>query len=135
MKVYESEEMYLETILNLKNKKSLVRSVDIVEELGYAKSSVSKAVNLLSKKGYIEIKNNGEIILTLSGKQKAERILERHQVLMRALIKLGAEEVSAEENACRIEHVITDDIFELIKNFINKTEWTKTKYFYKIYLN
>lgn len=110
MKVYESEEMYLETILNLKNKKSLVRSVDIVEELGYAKSSVSKAVNLLSKKGYIEIKNNGEIILTLSGKQKAERILERHQVLMRALIKLGAEEVSAEENACRIEHVITDDI-------------------------
>ena len=122
MKVYESEEMYLETILNLKNKKSLVRSVDIVEELGYAKSSVSKAVNLLSKKGYIEIKNNGEIILTLYGKQKAERILERHQVLMRALIKLGAEEVSAEENACRIEHVITDDIFELIKNFINKTE-------------
>ena len=122
MKVYESEEMYLETILNLKNKKSLVRSVDIVEELGYAKSSVSKAVNLLSKKGYIEIKNNGEIILTLSGKQKAARILERHQVLMRALIKLGAEEVSAEENACRIEHVITDDIFELIKNFINKTE-------------
>lgn len=122
MKVYESEDMYLETILNLKNKKSLVRSVDIVEELGYAKSSVSKAVNLLSKKGYIEIKNNGEIILTLSGKQKAERILERHQVLMRALIKLGAEEVSAEENACRIEHVITDDIFELIKNFINKTE-------------
>ena len=120
MKVYESEEMYLETILNLKNKKSLVRSVDIVEELGYAKSSVSKAVNLLSKKGYIEIKNNGEIILTLSGKQKAERILERHQVLMRALIKLGAEEVSAEENACRIEHVITDDIFELIKNFILK---------------
>lgn len=122
MKVYESEEMYLETILNLKNKKSLVRSVDIVEELGYAKSSVSKAVNLLSKKGYIEIKNNGEIILTLSGKQKAERILERHQVLMKALIKLGAEEVSAEENACRIEHVITDDIFELIKNYINKTE-------------
>ena len=119
MKTYESEEMYLETILNLKNKKSMVRSVDIVEELGYAKSSVSKAVGLLNKKGYIEIKNTGEIFLTTLGKQKAEDIFERHQVLMHALIKMGAEENSAEDNACRIEHVITDDIFEIIKNFVN----------------
>ena len=119
MKTYESEEMYLETILNLKNKKSMVRSVDIVEELGYAKSSVSKAVGLLNKKGYIEIKNTGEIVLTTLGKQKAEDIFERHQVLMHALIKMGEEENSAEDNACRIEHVITDDIFEIIKNFVN----------------
>ena len=119
MRVYESEEMYLETILNLKSKKSLVRSVDIVEELGYAKSSVSKAVNLLAKKGYIEIRNTGELVLTDIGRQKAESILERHKVLMKALIKLGAEEKSAEENACRIEHVITDDIFEVVKKFVN----------------
>lgn len=120
MRVYESEEMYLETILNLKNKKSLVRSVDIVEELGYAKSSVSKAVNLLAKKGFVEIKNKGELVLTDVGRQKAENIFERHRVLMQALIKLGAEEASAEENACRIEHVITDDIFEIVKNFVAK---------------
>ena len=115
MRVYESEEMYLETILNLKNKKSLVRSVDIVEELGYAKSSVSKAVNLLAKKGFVEIKNKGELVLTDVGRQKAENIFERHRVLMQALIKLGAEEESAEENACRIEHVITADIFGRVK--------------------
>lgn len=118
MKVYESEEMYLETILNLKSKKSLVRSVDIVEELGYAKSSVSRAVNLLAKKGYIEIKQNGEILLTVTGKLKAESVLERHNILMTALIKMGAEEQSAEENACRIEHVISDDILEVIKKFV-----------------
>ncbi len=118
MKTYESEEMYLETILSLKNKKSVVRSVDIVEELCYAKSSVSRAVNLLAKKGYIVIKANGEITLTPTGQQKAESIFERHNVLMKALIKLGANESSAEENACRIEHVITDDVFELIKKAV-----------------
>lgn len=119
MKVYESEEMYLETILNLKAKKNIVRSVDIVEELGYAKSSVSRAVNLLVKKGYIIIKQNGELVLTEEGRQKAENILERHNVLKTALIKLGAEENSAEENACRMEHVISDDIFDIIKKFIS----------------
>lgn len=119
MKVYESEEMYLETILTLKNKKSVVRSVDIVEELGYAKSSVSRAVNLLAKKNYIEIKSSGEILLTTEGKIKAENIFERHHVLKKALVKMGAEENSAEENACRIEHVITDDIFEIIKHFVS----------------
>ncbi|MDE6967737.1 MAG: metal-dependent transcriptional regulator [Clostridia bacterium] len=120
MRVYESEEMYLETILNLKGKKSIVRSVDIVEELGYAKSSVSRAVNLLMKKGYIDILSNGEILLTDNGRIKAENIFERHRVLMQALIVLGANEQSAEENACRIEHVITDDIFELIKAHFDK---------------
>ncbi len=135
MKVYESEEMYLETILSLKNKKSLVRSVDIVEELGYAKSSVSRAVNLLAKKNYIQIKSTGEIVLTAEGKAKAESIFERHQVLKKALIKMGAEENSAEENACRIEHVISDDIFEIIKQFVSiwhdqfiQSFWKKTKW-------
>lgn len=120
MKVYESEEMYLETILNLKSKKSLVRSVDIVEELGYAKSSVSRAVNLLDKKGYIVIEKNGEITLTEQGRKKAESIFERHNVLKCALVKLGANEESAENNACRMEHVITDDIFELVKKFVSE---------------
>ena len=117
MKIRESEEMYLETILRLKDKKNNIRAVDIVEELDYAKSSVSRAVNLLKKKNYIEIKNNGDIILTESGYLKAKEIFERHKIITKALIKIGAEPKMAEENACRIEHVITHDLFLIIKKF------------------
>jgi len=120
MKYHESQEMYLETILLLKKTKSVVRSVDIVEELGYAKSSVSRAVNLLKQRGYIEIAASGEITLTDAGKTHAENIYERHEVITAALIKMGAKFESAEENACRIEHVISDDMLEVIKEFIKK---------------
>ena len=109
MRTRESEEMYLETILLLKKKKGNVRSVDVVEELGYAKSSVSRAVNLLIQKGYVNMDRNGDLTLTASGEEKASSVFERHYYITRALIKIGADAALAEANACRIEHVVSDD--------------------------
>lgn len=120
MKTHESEEMYLETILLLKEKKPSVRSVDIVEELDYAKSSVSRAVNLLCQKGYIQIDGSGDITLTETGHRKAAAIYERHRIITRALMGLGADETLAEENACRIEHVISEEMFDLLKKYMEK---------------
>lgn len=117
MKNHESEEMYLETILRIGEKKSAVRSVDVVDELGYAKSSVSRAVNLLKKHGYIDCGQGGELILTAEGRKKAESVFERHKVITAALIKMGADPATAEENACRIEHVISDKLFEIVKKY------------------
>ena len=118
MRTRESEEMYLETILLLKNKMGQVRSIDVVEELGYAKSSVSRAVNLLKKNGYIDIDGAGSINLTDAGKAKATDIFERHRVITELLCSIGANEAIAEENACRIEHVISPELFEIMKNFL-----------------
>ena len=120
MRTHESEEMYLETILLLSQRKGTVRSVDIVEELDYAKSSVSRAVGLLHRKGYIAIDGAGDITLTPVGKEKAMGIYERHRVITKALMAVGADEELAESNACRIEHVISDDMFDLLKNFVEK---------------
>lgn len=115
----ESEEMYLETILLLHREHANVRAVDVGEELGYAKSSVSRGVNLLKDKGYIEIDPaTGSITFTEAGKKKAEGVYERHRVITKALIKLGAEEHVAEENACRIEHVVSDELMAVLENFI-----------------
>lgn len=115
----ESEEMYLETILLLHREHANVRAVDVGEELGYAKSSVSRGVNLLKDKGYIEIDPaTGNITFTEAGKKKAEGVYERHRVITKALIKLGAEEHVAEENACRIEHVVSDELMAVLENFI-----------------
>lgn len=114
-RTHESQEMYLETILLLRAKKSNVRSVDIVEELGYAKSSVSRAVNLLQKAGLIEIDEAGDIMLTAAGQKKAEDIYEKHRVFTEAFIRMGAPKAVAEENACRIEHVVSDELFKIIK--------------------
>ena len=115
MRTHESEEMYLETILLLRSRKANVRSVDIVEELGYAKSSVSRAVNLLEKKGYIEIDGSGDITLTPRGLKKAEDVYEKHRVITEMFRRMGADEQLAEENACRVEHVISDELFEILK--------------------
>ena len=114
-RTHESQEMYLETILLLRAKKSNVRSVDIVEELGYAKSSVSRAVNLLQKAGLIEIDEAGDITLTAAGQKKAEDIYEKHRVFTEAFIRMGAPKAVAEENACRIEHVVSDELFKITK--------------------
>lgn len=119
MQVYESEEMYLETILLLQQRRSYVRAIDIAEELGYSRPSVSNAVHLLEKKGYIDI-NGNEICLTKEGRAKAEIVYERHQVITELFVLMGASKVVAEENACRVEHVITDDMFRLIKTFVEK---------------
>ena len=121
MRTRESEEMYLETILLLKQKSTNVHSVDVVEELNYAKSSVSRGMNRLVKNGYITMDRvTGVIEFTEKGREKAQNIYERHRVLTKALEKIGASAEMAEENACRIEHVISEDMFEIIKKFVNE---------------
>lgn len=120
MKDHESEEMYLETILVLKGRKAAVRSIDVAEALGYAKSSVSRAVNLLQDRGYIVIDADGFIGFTDEGERKAASVYDRHLTLTRFFTELGAGEEAAERNACRIEHVIDDEIFELIKARLGK---------------
>ena len=120
VKYQESEEMYLETILLLKRKSSNVHAVNIAEELGYSRPSVSRGVNLLAQKGYIVIAQSGEISFTPEGKTKAESIYERHTVITKLLIKTGASQEVAEENACRIEHVITPELFDTIKKYVKK---------------
>lgn len=121
MRTRESEEMYLETILLLKQKSTNVHSVDVVVELNYAKSSVSRGMNLLVKNGYITMDRvTGVIEFTEKGREKAQNIYERHRVLTKALEKIGASAEMAEENACRIEHVISEEMFEIIKKFVNE---------------
>ena len=115
MKDHESEEMYLETILLLRGEKAAVRSIDIAEKLGYAKSSVSRGVNLLQDRGYIKIDDDGFIGFTPEGEQKAKSVYDRHLTLTKLFVSLGADAALAEQNACRIEHVIDDKIFDLIK--------------------
>lgn len=117
MKDHESEEMYLETILVLKSEKVVVRSIDVAERLGYAKSSVSRGINLLQDRGYIVVDDSGFIGFTEAGEDKAKRVYERHKVLTDLFTELGADARLAESNACRIEHVIDDEIFELIKKW------------------
>lgn len=115
MSLQESGEMYLETILILSQKSGFVRSVDIGEKMGYSKPSVSRAVGILRQGGYIEVGKDGGIVLTDSGRAVAEKIYERHRLLTRFLVTLGVEEATAAEDACKIEHVISDASFEAIK--------------------
>ena len=111
--------MYLETILLMKLQNANVRSVDVVEALDYAKSSVSRAVNLLVKKGYITIDRiDGNINFTEAGRKKAENIYERHEMLTAVLEKIGADKELAEENACRIEHVVSEELLEVIRKYL-----------------
>ncbi len=119
MKSNESAENYLETILILSKKKPVVRSVDIADELGFKKSSVSVAMKNLREKEMITVRPEGYIYLTESGLKVAEMIYERHQILSSWLIKLGVNETTAVEDACRIEHVISQESFQAIKSFIS----------------
>ncbi len=118
MGIHESGEMYLETIHVLLKKNGAVRSIDISEHMGYSKPSVSRAVGLLKQGGYILVDKNGYIQLTESGEKVAEKIYERHTVLSRLLIALGVDEAVAAEDACRLEHTISDESFEAIKAHI-----------------
>ena len=120
MKYHESEEMYLETILLLKKNNPSVRSIDIATELDYSRPSVSRAVNLLQNNGYIVIEKNGEIHFTEAGQKKATDIYERHHIITDVLIKLGADKAVAEDNACRIEHVISAELMETLKKYLEK---------------
>lgn len=117
MRTRESEEMYLETILLLRKEKSAVHAIDIAGELGFSKPSVSRALGLLETNGYIVRTLSGEIMFTESGLQKATDIYERHRVITALLEKTGADKALAEENACRIEHVISSEMFEILKKY------------------
>ncbi|MGM9603127.1 MAG: metal-dependent transcriptional regulator [Faecousia sp.] len=118
MRMQESGEMYLETILLL-SQRGQVRSIDISEHMGYSKPSVSRAMGLLKGDGYIRVDKDGSITLTDSGRAIAQKILERHQVLTKMLVALGVDEETAQADACRMEHAISDSSFEAIKRHIN----------------
>ena len=117
MKIQQSAEDYLETILVLSRKKSQIRSIDIVNELGYSKPSVSVAMKNLRENGYIHM-DDGYITLTEKGMEIAQTMYERHTVLSQWLISLGVDEKIAVEDACRMEHTMSTESFTAIKNFI-----------------
>ena len=120
MKYRESEEMYLETILLLSKEKSSVRSIDIVAHLDYSRPSVSRAVNLLQKKGYINIAKDGKITFSEEGYKKAIHIYEKHHIITKVLMKIGADEKTAEDNACRFEHAISEDMLNVMQKYLEK---------------
>ena len=114
----ESGEMYLESILVLGNEKENVRSIDVAEHMGYSKASISRAMSKLRKDGYIVIDGNGHITLTDSGRKIAETIYDRHIVLTGVLRGLGVDEETAVNDACKIEHYISEKSFEAMKKYI-----------------
>ena len=118
MNMQESGEMYLETILVLKNRQDVVRAIDIAEDMGFSKPSVSRALSILKKENYISVDEKGFIKLTRKGSLIAKKIYERHVVLSDMLIALGVDKKTALDDACRIEHVISDQSFAAIKKHI-----------------
>lgn len=120
MKIQESAENYLETILVLKNRNGSVRSIDIVNEMKFTKPSVSVAMKNLRENGYITVSGDGNIELTDKGRRIAETIYERHTLFTQWLVSLGVSEETAVRDACRIEHVISAETFKAIKNHVNQ---------------
>lgn len=120
MALQESGEMYLETILILSRKNGFVRSIDISEYMGYSKPSVSRAVGLLKKDNFITVEKEGHILLTEKGLALAEKILKRHNILTDLLVRLGVSQETASKDACRVEHVISDETFQAIKDHLQK---------------
>ncbi len=120
MSLKESGEMYLESIYILCKSKSSVRSVEVAEQMNFSRASVSRGVGLLKKQGFIEMDNGGYITLTDKGKKTAEKIYEKHTVISKMLITMGIDEITATEDACRIEHVISDKTFEAMKQHAKK---------------
>lgn len=115
MQLQESGEMYLETILVLSKANPCARSIDVGEYMGYSKPSVSRAIGLLKNGGYVYVDSQGHLSLTESGLEIAEKTYERHQLLTRFFIRLGVDEETASQDACRIEHIISDTTFQAIK--------------------
>ena len=118
MHLQESGEMYLETILRLSKENSSVRAIDVGEEMGYSKPSVSRAIGLLRRAGYVVADKDGHLALTESGKDIAEKIYERHTLFTRLLITFGVDEAVAVKDACKMEHAISDVSFEAIKKYM-----------------
>ncbi len=118
-RLYESGENYLETILTLKSRGKDVRSIDVVHEMGLSKPSVSRAMRILREGGFIEVDSGGYITLTPDGKEVAERIYERHKVLTDWLIGIGVDEKTAATDACKLEHDISIESFQKLKEHIH----------------
>lgn len=118
MHIQESGEMYLETIYRLLQTRSHVRAIDVGEYMGYSKPSVSRAMGLLKKGEYISVDKDGSITLTESGKAVAEKIFERHTLITEMLVHLGVDKDTAADDACKVEHVISDASFEAIKRYV-----------------
>ena len=120
MHLAESGEMYLETIYVLSKEKAVVHSVDISEHMGYSKPSVSRAIGLLRNGGYVTMAEDGALTLTPSGREVAEKIFERHTMLTALLVRLGVDADTAAEDACKMEHDISDESLAAIKAFVEK---------------
>ncbi len=120
MKILESSENYLETILLLQKRKGNARSIDIAKELSFSKASVSVAMKQLRENNYISIEDSGNIILLPKGAAIAEKMYERHVLLTSFLEKLGIEPTTAREDACKIEHIISDETFDALKALASK---------------
>ncbi len=118
MALQESGEMYLESIFVLSKKGGIVRSIDVCEYMGYSKPSVSRAVGLLKKGGYITVEKDGNLCLTAEGRDVAKKIYERHTIVTEFLVKAGVPRDIAAEDACKMEHVISDETLEAFKRFI-----------------
>ena len=120
MKIKESAENYLETILMLKKEKGYVRSIDIANELGVTKPSVSVAMKSFREEGYITVDETGGISLTEKGMEIANRVYEKHEIIAKVLMSIGVNEKTAYEDSCKIEHDISNETFEKLKDFIEK---------------
>ncbi|MBQ7076720.1 MAG: metal-dependent transcriptional regulator [Lachnospiraceae bacterium] len=120
MPLQESGEMYLETIYVLSKESKNVRAIDVGEHMGYSKPSVSRAIGLLKAEGLVETDSDGFLKLTKVGEKKAHKIFERHTILTKALISLGIDEKTATDDACRVEHYISDKTFNAIKKHVEK---------------
>ncbi len=120
MYLHESAEMYLETIYVLSQKAGSVRSIDVADYMGYSKPSVSRAVGLLKQGGYLEMAADGYLTLTEEGKTTAKKIFERHTVLSKFLAVIGVDDETAAKDACKIEHVVSDETVAAIKRFIEQ---------------
>ena len=117
MEIRKSGEDYLETILTLRQQKGAVRSVDVAEAMGFSKPSVSVAMKKLRENGFVTVDDDGALSLTAEGEALAQRIYHRHQVIVAMLTAVGVEPGTAAEEACQIEHVISDDTLEKIRDY------------------
>ncbi len=120
MRLQESGEMYLETIYVLSKEMNMVRSIDVVEHMGYSKPSVSRAVNLLKQGGYLVVEDTGNLVLTETGRAIGEKIYSRHKLLTAFLVRIGVDEAVAAEDACKMEHAISDSTFAAIQKHMGE---------------
>ncbi len=119
MPIQESGEMYIETIFILTKENDNVRSIDVCERMGYSKPSVSRAIGILKRNGYITVDSSGYISLTQSGIEVAERMYERHTILTKFLENLGVPQDIAVSDACKMEHILSDESFDAMKKHLN----------------